>query len=68
MRSDADRETVVSIAAGVLGALLAGRLLAPLLGGGPDRGFLSATPLLASVFGAIAPAGLVNGLKGGRLR
>lgn len=68
MRSDADRGAAVSIAAGVLGALLAGRLLAPLLGGAPDRGFFRLSALLVSLLGAIALVGLVNFLRRGRIR
>ena len=68
MRSDADRGAVISVAAGVLGALLAGRLLAPLLGGSPGRGFFSLSTLLVSLLGAIALVGLVNVLRRGRLR
>jgi uncharacterized membrane protein YeaQ/YmgE (transglycosylase-associated protein family) len=68
MRSEADRGALVSIGAGVLGALLAGRLLAPWVGGPPDRGFFSLSALLVSLLGAIALVGLVNLLRRGRLR
>lgn len=68
MRSDADRGALVSVAAGILGALVAGRLLVPLLGGSPDQGFFSLSALLVSLLGAVAVVALVNLLRRGRLR
>lgn len=68
MRSDADRGAVVSTAAGILGALLAARLLAPLLGGAPGRGFFSLSAVLVSLLGAVVLVGLVNLLRRGRIR
>jgi uncharacterized membrane protein YeaQ/YmgE (transglycosylase-associated protein family) len=68
MRSDADRGAVVSTAAGILGALLAGRLVAPLIGAGPGRGFFSLSAVLVSLLGAVVLVGLVNFLRRGRLR
>lgn len=68
MRSDADRGAVVSTAAGILGALLAGRLLGPLLGGAPSQGFFRLSALLVSLLGAIVLVGLVNLLRRGRIR
>lgn len=68
MRSDADRGAVVSTAAGILGALLAGRLLGPLVGGAPSQGFFSLSALLVSLLGAVVLVGLVNLLRRGRIR
>jgi len=68
MRPDADRGVVVSTAAGIVGALLAGRLLAPLLGGVPSQGFFSVSALLVSLLGAVVLVALVNLLRRGRLR
>ena len=68
MRSDADRGAVVSMAAGIGGALLAGRLLAPFLGGPPGRGFFSLSAVLVSLLGAVVLVGLVNVLRRGRIR
>lgn len=59
---------VVSTAAGIVGALLAGRLLAPLLGGVPSQGFFSVSALLGSLLGAVVLVALVNLLRRGRLR
>ncbi|HXS20823.1 MAG TPA: GlsB/YeaQ/YmgE family stress response membrane protein [Steroidobacteraceae bacterium] len=68
MRSDADRGAVLSTTAGILGALLAARLLAPVLGGGPGQGFFSLGAVLVSLLGAVVLVGLVNLLRRGRLR
>jgi len=68
MRSEPDRGAVLSVPAGVLGALLASRLLAPLLGGRPDQGFFSVSVVLVSLLGAVVLVGLLNLLRHGRLR
>jgi len=68
MRSDADRGAILSTAAGILGALLAGRLLAPFVGGGPTQGFFSLSAVLVSLLGAVVLVGLVNVLRRGRIR
>lgn len=68
MRSDPDRGAVLSVAAGITGALLAGRLLGPLLHETPAQGFFSLSAVLASLFGALILVGLVNFLRRGRIR
>jgi uncharacterized membrane protein YeaQ/YmgE (transglycosylase-associated protein family) len=67
MRSEPDRSAAVSIAAGILGALIAGWLLAPLLGGSPDRGFFGAT-VAGPLLGAVVLIGMVNLLRYRRIR
>ncbi|HEX5459398.1 MAG TPA: GlsB/YeaQ/YmgE family stress response membrane protein [Steroidobacteraceae bacterium] len=68
MRSDPDRGTVASVAAGILGALLASRVLAPLVGSPPSQGFFSLGGLLVSLLGAVVLVGLVNLWRRGRIR
>ena len=68
MRSDPDRGAPLSIGAGILGALLAGWLLAPILGASPERGFFSSTAVAISLLGAVIVVGLVNLLRLGRIR
>ena len=69
MRSDADRGAVLSTAIGILGALLAGGLLAPVLDGGrPGRGFFSLGAVLVSLLGAVVLVGCLNLLRRGRIR
>ncbi len=66
MRCDADRSIVLSTLAGILGALLAGPLLAPLLGGTSSEGLLNLNALLVSLLGAVVLVGVVNLLRLGR--
>lgn len=68
MRSDADRGAVLSTAAGIVGALLFGRLLAPFVGGAPGQGFFTLNAVLVSLLGAVILVALVNLLRRGRLR
>lgn len=67
MRCDADRSAVLSTLAGILGALLAGPLLAPLLGGASSEGSFDLNALLVSLLGAVVLVGLVNLLRLGRV-
>jgi len=68
MRSDADRGALLTAVAGIVGALLAAWLLAPVLGGAPGQGFFSLSAVLASLLGAVVLVGLVNLLRRGRIR
>jgi uncharacterized membrane protein YeaQ/YmgE (transglycosylase-associated protein family) len=67
MRCGADRSVVLSTLAGILGALLAGPLLAPLLGGTSSEGLLNLNALLVSLLGAVVLVGVVNLLRLGRI-
>lgn len=67
MRCNADRSTVLTTLAGILGALLAGPLLAPLLGGTSNEGLLNLNALVVSLLGAVVLVGLVNLLRLGRV-
>jgi uncharacterized membrane protein YeaQ/YmgE (transglycosylase-associated protein family) len=68
MRSEPDRGAVLSTTAGILGALLAGWLLGPLIAGSPDRDYFSVTAVAISLLGAVLLVGLVNLLRLGRIR
>lgn len=68
MRSDADRGTLATTAAGIAGALLAGWLGSPLTGGGPGKGFFSSSTVAVALLGAVVLVGLVNLLRRGRIR
>jgi uncharacterized membrane protein YeaQ/YmgE (transglycosylase-associated protein family) len=67
MRCNTDRSAVLSTLAGILGALLAGPLLAPLLGGTSSEGLFNLNALLVSLLGAVVLVGLVNLLRLGRI-
>jgi len=68
MRADPDRGAFLSVAAGIVGALLAGRLLAPVIGAAPGQGFFSLSGVLVSLLGAVVLVGLANLLWRGRIR
>lgn len=68
MRSEPDRGTVLDTGAGILGALLAGWLLTPLLGDSPRLRFFSASVVAVSLLGAVILVSLVNVLRYGRIR
>lgn len=68
MRSDADSGAVLSTLAGILGALLAGRLLAPFLVDPPGQGFFTVNAVLVSLLGAVILVGLLNLVRCGRVR
>jgi uncharacterized membrane protein YeaQ/YmgE (transglycosylase-associated protein family) len=68
MRCEPERGALVSTGAGILGALLAGWPLAPLLGGSPGHGFFSSTAVAASLLGAVTLIGLVNFVRDRRTR
>ena len=68
MRPEADRGALLSTAVGIVGALLAAWLLAPLLGGSPGQGFYSTTAVAASLLGAVVLVGLLNLVRHGRFR
>jgi uncharacterized membrane protein YeaQ/YmgE (transglycosylase-associated protein family) len=67
MRCNAERSCVLSTLTGILGALLAGPLLAPLLGGTSGEGLLYLNALLVSLLGAVVLIALVNLLRLGRI-
>jgi uncharacterized membrane protein YeaQ/YmgE (transglycosylase-associated protein family) len=68
MRSDAERGGLPATLAGIVGASLAGWLLAPFLDGPPGRGFFTLSAVLVSLLGAVVLVGLVNFLRCGRVR
>lgn len=68
MRCEAKRDAVMTTGVGILGALLSGWLLSPLLGQSPDRGFFSATAVAITLLGAVVLVALVNFLRYRRIR
>jgi len=68
MRSDGDSGAVLSTLAGILGALLAGRLLVPFLMEPAGQGFFTVSAVLVSLLGALIFVGLMNLLRCGRVR
>ena len=69
MRTDAQQGILMNVVVGIVGALIAGLVVTPLVGGGTiNSGDLSLTGLLISLIGAVILLGLVNLVRRGALR
>lgn len=69
MRTDAQQGTLLNIIVGIIGALLAGAILSPLLGVGTiNDGNFSLSALLVSLLGAVILLGIVNLFRRGSVR
>ncbi len=69
MRTDAQQGIFLNIVVGIVGALLAGFLLTPFLGGAPiTSGALDLRSLLVSFLGAIVLLAIVNLFRRGTVR
>jgi uncharacterized membrane protein YeaQ/YmgE (transglycosylase-associated protein family) len=69
MRTDAQQGILLNIVVGIVGALLAGLLLNPLIGGGNIMsGDFSASALLVSFLGAVVLLAIVNLFRRGSMR
>ena len=69
MRTDAQQGLILNIVVGIVGALLGGFLLSPLLGGAPiTSGAYDIRSLLVSFLGAVILLAIVNLFRRGRVR
>lgn len=69
MRTDGQQGILLNVVVGVVGALLAGLLLNPLIGGGNImNGDFSASALLVSFLGAVVLLAIVNLFRRGSVR
>ena len=69
MRTDAQQGIILNVVVGVIGAVLGGLLLAPMLGGGSiTTGDFSVPNLLISLLGAVVLLGIVNLVRRGSVR
>jgi uncharacterized membrane protein YeaQ/YmgE (transglycosylase-associated protein family) len=69
MRTDAQQGLVLNVVVGIVGALLSGWLLAPMLGTGTINAYdFSVESLAVSFVGALVLLAVVNLLRRGRLR
>lgn len=69
MRTDAQQGVVLNIVVGIVGSMLAGFLLTPLVGGEPiTSGALSVPSLLVSLLGAVVLLAIVNLFRRGTVR
>lgn len=69
MRTDAQQGILLNIVVGIVGSLLAGLLLSPLLGVAPiTSGAITLTSLLVSLLGAVVLLAIVNLVRRGSVR
>jgi uncharacterized membrane protein YeaQ/YmgE (transglycosylase-associated protein family) len=69
MNTDAQQGVVLNIVVGIIGALLAGWLVTPLVGGATiNQGDFSLSGLVISLLGAIILLAIVNLFRRGRVR
>ena len=69
MRTDAQQGPLLNVVVGIVGAFLAGFVVAPLLGGGTiNQGDFSLSGLLVSLLGAVVLLAIVNLFRRGSVR
>ncbi|ANK12130.1 GlsB/YeaQ/YmgE family stress response membrane protein [Erythrobacter neustonensis] len=69
MRTDGQQGIFLNIVVGIVGALLAGFLITPLIGGAPiTSGAFDIRSLIASFIGAVVLLGIINLFRRGRVR
>jgi len=69
MRTDAQQGVILNIVVGIVGALIAGFLLTPLIGGEPiTSGAINIPSVLVSLLGAIVLLAIVNLFRRGTVR
>lgn len=69
MRTNAQQGVILNIVVGIVGALLAGLLLAPMIGSGTiTQGDFSLSSLLVSLVGAVVLLAIVNLFRRGAVR
>ena len=69
MRTDGQQGILLNIVVGIVGALLAGFILTPLIGGAPiTSGVISIQSVLVSLLGAVVLLAIINFFRRGSLR
>jgi uncharacterized membrane protein YeaQ/YmgE (transglycosylase-associated protein family) len=69
MRTDAQQDVLLNVVVGIVGAMLGGWLLAPLLGAGSiNQGDFSVMGLVVSFLGAVILLALINLVRRGAVR
>jgi uncharacterized membrane protein YeaQ/YmgE (transglycosylase-associated protein family) len=69
MRTDGQQGIFLNVVVGIVGALLAGFIITPLIGGAPiTSGSFDVMSLLASFLGAVVLLAIVNLFRRGRVR
>ncbi|PTR09744.1 MULTISPECIES: GlsB/YeaQ/YmgE family stress response membrane protein [unclassified Novosphingobium] len=68
MRTDAQQGVFLNIVVGIVGAMIGGFLLGPLIGGGSITNGISAGSLVVSFLGALILLAIVNLVRRGSVR
>lgn len=69
MRTDAQQGVILNVVVGIVGALLAGIIVTPLIGGAPiTSGAISIQSVIVSLVGAIVLLALINLFRRGSVR
>lgn len=69
MRTDGQQGIILNVVVGIVGAILAGFLVTPLIGGAPiTSGSFSAMSLISSLIGAVILLAIVNLFRRGSVR
>jgi uncharacterized membrane protein YeaQ/YmgE (transglycosylase-associated protein family) len=69
MNTDAQQGIVLNVVVGIVGALLGGWLISPLVGGSTiNQGSFSLSSLIISLLGAVVLLAIVNLVRRGRVR
>lgn len=69
MRTDAQQGVVLNVVVGIVGALIAGFVVSPLIGGAPiTSGEISIQSVLVSLVGAVLLLAIVNLVRRGAVR
>jgi uncharacterized membrane protein YeaQ/YmgE (transglycosylase-associated protein family) len=69
MRTDAQQGIILNVVVGIVGSLLAGFLLTPLIGGAPiTSGVISIQTVLVSLLGAVVLLAIINLFRRGAVR
>jgi uncharacterized membrane protein YeaQ/YmgE (transglycosylase-associated protein family) len=69
MKTDGQQGVILNVMVGIVGALLGGFLLTPLLGGAPiTEGAFDLRSILVSLLGAVILLAIVNLIRRGRVR
>jgi uncharacterized membrane protein YeaQ/YmgE (transglycosylase-associated protein family) len=69
MRTDGQQGILLNVVVGIVGALLAGFIVTPLIGGAPiTSGVISIQSIVVSLLGAIVLLAIINFFRRGSLR
>jgi uncharacterized membrane protein YeaQ/YmgE (transglycosylase-associated protein family) len=69
MRTDGQQGIILNVVVGIVGALLAGFIITPLIGGAPiTSGDISLSSILVSLLGAVVLLAIINLVRRGSVR